>query len=269
MGFAERNGFVKEKTVQVDEIDRSLRNRLYNMVHRFSESSPMIHEELEYVVDRLGYQVESTTNRNWYIINTVLEGEDSSIPWYMPYEVIELFFEAKRLHCKECEYRSDDSCEYCGYTEWSRNVTTDINIMLLQEINKIIDSPYQAVKIHINKALALYSDRKKPDYENSIKESISAVESLCCIITGATGSQATLGSTLKKLEKDGGVVIHGAMKTAFEKLYGYTSDSDGIRHGGIDFTNAPAEDAKYMLVSCSAFINYLIEKQSKIKLKNS
>ena len=135
----------------------------------------------------------------------------------------------------------------------------------LQEINKIIDSPYQAVKIHINKALALYSDKKKPDYENSIKESISAVESLCCIITGATGSQATLGSTLKKLEKDGGVVIHGAMKTAFEKLYGYTSDSDGIRHGGIDFTNAPAEDAKYMLVSCSAFINYLIEKQSKIK----
>ena len=70
---------------------------------------------------------------------------------------------------------------------------------------------------------------------------------------------------MKKLEKDGGVVIHGAMKTAFEKLSGYTSDSDGIRHGGIDFTNAPAEDAKYMLVSCSAFINYLIEKQSKIK----
>ena len=137
--------------------------------------------------------------------------------------------------------------------------------LLYELIWLIIDSPYQSVKIHINKALALYSDRKKPDYENSIKESISAVESLCCIITGSTGSQATLGSTLKKLEKDGGVVIHGAMKTAFEKLYGYTSDSDGIRHGGIDFTNAPAEDAKYMIVSCSAFINYLIEKQSKIK----
>ena len=116
MGFAERNGFVKEKTVQVDEIDRSLRNRLYNMVHRFSESSPMIHEELEYVVDRLGYQVKPTANRNWYIINTVLDGEDSSIPWYMPYEVIELFFEAKRLHCEECEHGSDDICEYCGYT---------------------------------------------------------------------------------------------------------------------------------------------------------
>ena len=286
MGFAERNGFAKEKTIQIDEINKSLRNRLFNMVHKFLEHSSMIHEELEYVVDRLGYQVETTTNRNWYIINKVLEGGDSSIPWYMPYEVIELFFEAKRIHCEECEDRSSDSCEYCGYTEWFRKVTIDINSVLeqeksgyrllndkfvniisseeLQEIRKIIDSPYQSVKIHINKALTLYSDRKKPDYENSIKESISAVESLCYIITGTTGSQATLGSTLKKLEKDGGIVIHGAMKTAFEKLYGYTSDSDGIRHGGIDFTNAPAEDAKYMLVSCSAFINYLIEKQSKI-----
>lgn len=36
-----------------------------------------------------------------------------------------------------------------------------------------------------------------------------------------------------------------------------------IRHGGMDFKNAPAEDAKYMLVSCSAFVNYLIEKWSK------
>ena len=232
MGFAERNGFVKEKTVQVDEIDRSLRNRLYNMVHRFSESSPMIHEELEYVVDRLGYQLESTTNRNWYIINTVLEGEDSSIPWYMPYEVIELFFEAKRLHCKECEYRSDNSCEYCGYTEWFRNVTTDINIMLeqeksgyrllndkfvniisdeeLQEINKIIDSPYQAVKIHINKALVLYSDRKKPDYENSIKESISAVESLCCIITGSTLSESVFTHKVNTLGLENMFVIDSA-----------------------------------------------------------
>ena len=71
-----------------------------------------------------------------------------------------------------------------------------------------------------------------------------------------------IGNTLKKLETNG-VVIHSAMKAGFEKMYGYTSDADGIRHGGIDFTNAPAEDAKYMLVSCSAFVNYLIEKYSK------
>ena len=35
------------------------------------------------------------------------------------------------------------------------------------------------------------------------------------------------------------------MESGFSSLYGYTSDQDGIRHGGIDFKNAPAEDAKY------------------------
>lgn len=286
MGFAERNGFVQEKSIQVDSMDRNLRNRLFNMVHKFSEDSPFINEELEYVVDRLGWKIETTSQRNWHVIDSILERNITDIPWYMPYEVIELFFEAKRSHCEECEYKSEGECNYCGYTVWYKNVTIDINMILeqeksgyrllndkfvniidneeLAEISSAMDSPYDSVRMHINKALSLYADRKKPDYENSIKESISAVESLCCIITGATGSQATLGNTIKKLEKDGGVVIHSAMKIAFEKLYGYTSDSDGIRHGGIDFTNAPAEDAKYMLVSCSAFINYLIEKQSKI-----
>lgn len=108
----------------------------------------------------------------------------------------------------------------------------------------------------MKKALNLYSDRFSPDYENSIKESISAVESMCCIITGETGKSATLGATLKKLEKHN-IYIHEAMKSAFEKLYGYTSDENGIRHGGIDFKGATSDDARYMLVSCSAFINYL------------
>ena len=54
------------------------------------------------------------------------------------------------------------------------------------------------------------------------------------------------------------------MEEAFRKLYGYTSDAGGIRHGCIDFTNANEEDAKYMLISCSAFVNYLKVKYSKI-----
>ena len=81
-----------------------------------------------------------------------------------------------------------------------------------------------------------------------------------------TGAQATLGKAIKKL-KDSGVHIHSAMENAFTSLYGYTSDANGIRHGGIDFTAAPSEDAKYMLVSCSAFVNYLIEKWSKVNPK--
>ena len=73
-------------------------------------------------------------------------------------------------------------------------------------------------------------------------------------------------SAIKKL-KDSNVHIHNAMEKAFLALYGYTSDENGIRHGGIDFTSVPSEDAKYMLVSCSAFVNYLMEKWSKVDAK--
>ena len=133
----------------------------------------------------------------------------------------------------------------------------------MNEIEKAGTTHYDSVDKHIEKAWTLFSNRKSPDYENSIKESVSAVEAMCCIITGASGAKATLGVALGKL-KDNGVHIHGAMERAFSSLYGYTSNESGIRHGGIDFKNAPAEDAKYMLVSCSAFVNYLVEKWRKV-----
>ncbi|MGI6085628.1 MAG: hypothetical protein ACOYIF_09305 [Acetivibrionales bacterium] len=62
---------------------------------------------------------------------------------------------------------------------------------------------------------------------------------------------------MKKLEKLG-LEIHPAMKTAFEKLYGYPSDASGIRHSGqLGGSDSTFEEAKFMIVACSAFINYL------------
>jgi len=43
----------------------------------------------------------------------------------------------------------------------------------------------------LSRALELLSDRKQPDYRNSIKESISAVEATCQVF--ASKSRATLG----------------------------------------------------------------------------
>ena len=63
---------------------------------------------------------------------------------------------------------------------------------------------------------------------------------------------------LKKLEENG-VMIHSGLKSAFNTLYGYTSDANGIRHAGdIGGKSSTFEEAKFMLVSCCAFINYLI-----------
>lgn len=55
--------------------------------------------------------------------------------------------------------------------------------------------------------------------------------------------------------------MHKALKNAFSNLYGYTSDTGGIRHAlSEDNLEVTMEDAKFMLVSCSAFINYLKTK---------
>lgn len=124
-------------------------------------------------------------------------------------------------------------------------------------ISEALENQHGVVADHISKAHNFLADREHPDYENSIKESISAVEAICEIITGMRGKEATLGNMLKKLEEKG-IVIHSALKSAFNTLYGYTSDANGIRHAGdIGGKTSSFEEAKFMLVSCCAFINYL------------
>lgn len=146
--------------------------------------------------------------------------------------------------------------EYVGYRFVGDSIVPIVDDCELQTINKSLSCQFDGCKSHISKAVSFLSDRTKPDYKNCIKESISAVESICGVIV--KDSNAVLSSALKQLEKDG-VVIHSALKQGFEKLYGYTSDQGGIRHAeGMFESNVTFEEAKYMLVSCCAFVNYLI-----------
>jgi len=93
---------------------------------------------------------------------------------------------------------------------------------------------------------------------------LSAVEALCILLTGQ--KKAKLGQALKLL-KQNKIEIHQALEKSFSNLYGYTSDADGIRHALLEDPNLDFEDAKFMLVSCSAFVSYLIEKAAKAGIK--
>jgi hypothetical protein len=109
---------------------------------------------------------------------------------------------------------------------------------------------------HLLSALRLLAKRPDPDYRNSIKESISAVEALAKQL-GTQDSQGLSGA-LTELGKK--VPIHGALRSGLLSLYGYTSDQGGIRHAMLDEPNLGYDDAKYMAVACSAFVNYLAAK---------
>jgi hypothetical protein len=146
-----------------------------------------------------------------------------------------------------------------------RNVTQITSDEEIGEIEQALDAPkgLKPVRTHLRRALELMSDRESPDYRNSVKESISAVEAICNLIAGDT--KATLGQALKEIEKI--VALHPSLRSAFDKLYGYTSDAEGIRHALLEEPNLSFEDAKFMLVSCSAFVNYLVTKSSKAGIK--
>jgi hypothetical protein len=147
--------------------------------------------------------------------------------------------------------------ELAGY-RMVENIVTPITDE--QEINTITealeDTTFSGVSSHLKRALELLSNRENPDYRNSIKESISAVESMAKVI--AQKPKADLEEALKVLERSG--KIHGALKASFSNLYGYTSDEGGIRHSMLDEPNLSSHDAKFFLVSCAAFTNYLKSK---------
>lgn len=94
------------------------------------------------------------------------------------------------------------------------------------------------------------------DSAASIRESISAVESVAKILA----PKGDFGDALNQIEKGGH--IHGAMKDAFKKLYGYTSDEKGIRHSLLLEGQAQADeiDAQFMLGACASFVSYLVNK---------
>ena len=171
--------------------------------------------------------------------------------WYshkaFDYEVYQAFND---LFEKEC----------VGYRFIDKKITDIISKEEINEVEEAINTKYNACSKCISKALSHLYNRENPDYSNSVKESISAIEAMCNIILESKNS--TLGDALNQLEKNGWK-IHGAMKSAYSSLYGYTSDKSGIRHNnGID-ENTTFEEAKYMLVSCSAFLNYLIQIYEK------
>lgn len=114
---------------------------------------------------------------------------------------------------------------------------------------------------HLKQALTHLSDRQAPDFRASMKESISAVEAIGGLIVGS--SKPTLGEVLSKIERQGKLPLHASLKEGFLKLYGYTSDAEGIRHALKDKPTVDYDDAKLLLVECTAFVNWLIAKAAK------
>lgn len=133
-------------------------------------------------------------------------------------------------------------------------ITDEQEVALLDQV--LADPKYPGPQKHLAAAVRFLSDRENPDYRNSIKESVSAVESMAQVV--ARKPKATLGSALAEIEKTVG--LHPALRSGFSSIYGYSSDEGGIRHGMMDEPSLGADEAKLLLLMCTSFVNYLKTK---------
>lgn len=280
MKFSQRMGITPVRVeIQVDAIDDELRNSLWNCLHicyweptetrGYEYDKPMQTLMLRCYATYFKQPVDLIPDRWFQVVRNVREFF-FKCDWHEVYDFIE--FVAENYDVQETNQQFIEFCNTFLESELSayRFVNTKIvQITSETEIDSIQSALADATNLkpvyeHLKTSLSLLSDRKNPDYRNSIKEAISAVEATCQLVGG--NKKDTLGQAIKKL-KDNGVAIHPALEKGFQSIYGYTSDGDGIRHALMDKPNVSFADAKFMLVSCSAFVGLLLDKVKEANIE--
>jgi hypothetical protein len=280
--FSERYGYVKPSNVIIREkipadLCIALCNRYYEFIANSARIAPYIrkniHQEMErhlwlFFFNLLIIDFENEMNSARYFT-------DPNVRWYKKLDFIEetvnFLYDNRDVNNVSLErvinsyvdgINSDFKRFHFAYRIIGRLVVEISSEEEIKTIETAMENCRDNIKMHLSKALELYAKRPEPDAQNSIKESISAVEAYCREITGAK----SLGTALNNLSKKG-VVIPKVLKSAFEMLYGYTNDAkSGIRHALMDADGKyvpSAEEAYFMLVTCSAFVNYLRGKGGK------
>lgn len=277
MKFSERIGIIKAKdSIQIEFIDDDLKNGLWNVFHsyyleEFTDRFVKQSNKYEFILDIWHNFFKKTIDE---IPSSIIHVKSEIRTWFFQcewYEIYDFIEFCTKNNLFDIEsiisfYNSILEREVSGYRFVNGLISPITNESEIEEIDQAIvdskDKNLNGVKVHLENSLRMLSDRNSPDYRNSIKESISAVESISKTLSST--SKNSLGSALDKIK--GKIKLHPALERGFKQIYGYTSDSDGIRHALMEESTCDFEDAKYMLVSCSAFVNYLIAKGVKAEL---
>ena len=127
-----------------------------------------------------------------------------------------------------------------------------------EAIKTISEGGMAGAETHLRQAAKHINARR---FADAVRDSIHAVESVARQIDPKS---KTLGPALNALEK-AGLINHPALKEAFSKLYGYTSDEQGIRHALLekDSPDVGLDEAMFMFGACASFAAYLVNKHQK------
>lgn len=271
--FSERNGYVKVSDVIIREtITPEIENAIINKLEAWNENisgrvfpNPFI--EIERAIWTYHLNKITTDFLYDYGEETILSEiyiKEKKNEWYRKLDYLEFFISTANIVAQEyTKSLCDDINREFERLNYAYRIVENKIIPLTSEeeikaIEVALTNENDSVRFHLNKALELLAQRPEGDYRNSIKESISAVEAF---IRETTGEKDLKFNMLAQK----GIELPSVLRQAFEKLYGYTCDkTTGIRHALMDDTHVPgAAEATFMIISCSAFINYLTAKKDK------
>ena len=274
MLFSERHGYKPPKPLQFESMNDDLKMAIHNVLVRF-EKFILNESDISSLYSNIWcffYMQDANVfyNNNSDYIRYLCDNKYKTLSWNKVYDFLEFYLSTieQKLSVPPddkiiIEFTKTLNAVFEKFNSAYRFVNNKIiPITNQQEIAAIEEAATTGIKeidYHLKRAIHIFSNKENKDYVNTVKEAISAVEATVNFINGTKGT--TLGDALDKLKEKKS--IHPALCDAFKKIYGYTSDKkSGIRHCIFDETDCIPDftDAKYMLVVCSAFINYLLSK---------
>jgi hypothetical protein len=287
MKFSERQGITQPHLeLYMDKVPNAMKTSLWNYFHEiynatrgishWAKACSLVAKDFrKFPIDELPTQPWDL--RDWF------KDYFFTLQWYETYNFLEFMatqHQAEKIRTRVDAYKYPHwhsltfekvqvdinailESEHSGYRFVGGHlapITSEIELVAISEaIDELNIKGIGAAQVHLQKAIELFSKRPNADYANSIKESISAIESIAKILGADKGGGLSIA--LRELAKKSS--IHPSLVAGFERLYGYSSDEKGIRHALLESgEEIKFEEAKYMLVACSAFSTYLISKSS-------
>jgi hypothetical protein len=230
--FSDRIGVTTPRAVlQTEEMSDELKSSIWNFIiktifavrpEHWPSSVKVIAERFYKVpLDVLQHSTPSD-HRGW------LRSRFFEAPWYEVYNLIEFIAE----NCKKMNPAHSPQAFMLGINRVLEEemsgyrfiggvlspITKEEELASIEESLALAEErELYGTKQHLVTAIELMSKRPSPDFRNSIKESISGIESLVKQITGEEGGG--LDKALTKLDEV--VQFHGAFKAGLLSLYGF------------------------------------------------
>jgi hypothetical protein len=268
--FSQRIGARPPLTSGVAEASQNLRVATWNLLHERLlpveyDRRKTYHRNGKALWSHLHWTTDTLPHRPFEAVNK-LKNEWMASTWEILFDTFE--FSVELLASDSTDRPKWFSAmntllekEGCAYRFVAEELVPITNPTEVAAVTSAADCAISAVGEHIRGALTLLPPNPDSSPRNSVKESLSAVESALKHLTGKPA--ATLGEGLREFESKYGH-IHESIRRGLDKLYAYTNQPDGIRHALVDdAAEVTVDDARFMVVTCSAFANYLVALSEK------